>query len=341
VSYEESTSLSMITEHTDKEIETINVESGFIRISHNAFSKCKPVYHINIPDTVEYFGNNVFYNLSIKTLHLPKNFKEYDPDQPFDWCLTLKEFTIDDENQNFSVQDGVLFSKDKTVLYMYPNGKEDISYTVPYGVEYIYNAAFAQNSFLKHLFIPETVVSSRNILYKTNSNPTVTVLKCPCENIMDSIGYTYNSDTVYNLTQMKFISGYNETMSSDGKTLIISPLSNGGVQYTDIDFDDISFAGDRNINTVVFEKGITKISQESFASCSGIKHIVFLDNIESINHSTFANIRLRYNSIVYQHKSLGLLSQYFSPLALGLVSPTNTCNTHRNHLWYFIQVILS
>ena len=340
VTYSGNDSLSTITEKTDKEINNLNVVGAFKRIEANAFQNCGPVYNLNLSDSVESVGNNVIQNLNILTFHIPKSFQYYDQYQPFDYCYTLKEFTIDKENAYFSVKDGVLFDKEMIILYMYPNGKEDISYTIPYGVRTIFNAAFAQTVFLKHLFIPSTVNSSRNIMFKTQSNPTITVIRCPCTNVEESIGYTSNADLVYNISQMEFTSEYNETMSSDGKILIISPLINCAAQYANIDYKSTNFADDKNIKTIVFEKGITKISKESFVGCTSVNHIVFLDALESINNKAFSGIKFKYNSIVYPQVALSMLRKHFSSLALGLVSPTISCNHYRSNFVYYIMVIL-
>ena len=65
-------------------------------------------------------------------------------------------FSVDADNENFSVKDGVLFSKDGTVLLAYPNGKAGDSYDIPEGVEELGYECFFYSS-LKEVTFPSTL----------------------------------------------------------------------------------------------------------------------------------------------------------------------------------------
>jgi hypothetical protein len=56
-----------------------------------------------------------------------------------------------------SVENGAVFNNNKTVLYLYPAGKQDADYTIPATVEYIGNGAFDYNHNLKNLTFGEAV----------------------------------------------------------------------------------------------------------------------------------------------------------------------------------------
>ena len=75
-------------------------------------------------------------------------------DDAFSKCLTLEEIIID--NSCYKTQDGVLFSADMTTLICYPNGKKDVSYTIPSTVVTIKSI---DNRSLKKIIIPESVKS--------------------------------------------------------------------------------------------------------------------------------------------------------------------------------------
>ncbi len=75
----------------------------------------------------------------------------------FSGLENLKQFTVDDENHFFKCVEGVLFSKDGTVLYRYPNGIDATTYKVPDGVKTIGDSAFAANSSLEEIIIPDSV----------------------------------------------------------------------------------------------------------------------------------------------------------------------------------------
>ncbi|MBO7394497.1 MAG: leucine-rich repeat protein, partial [Ruminococcus sp.] len=76
---------------------------------------------------------------------------------------TISAVNVDPANKVYASEDGVLFSKDMKTLKFYPQAKTDSSYTIPDGTELIAAYAFAGNTYLKHVEIPESV----EIIYGT------------------------------------------------------------------------------------------------------------------------------------------------------------------------------
>lgn len=77
---------------------------------------------------------------------------------------TLVSIDVSTENETFASSNGVLFSKDLTVLIKYPNCKTanaDVdssqNYVIPYGTKQIYNHAFYSHRFLESIDFGETV----------------------------------------------------------------------------------------------------------------------------------------------------------------------------------------
>ena len=62
------------------------------------------------------------------------------------------------DNPNFTYEDEVLYSKDKTILYAYPMIKENQTFTIPSTVTKINSGAFYVNFYIKDIIIPESVV---------------------------------------------------------------------------------------------------------------------------------------------------------------------------------------
>ena len=79
-------------------------------------------------------------DIEIETVTLPKTVKAVQcPDYPED--RTEKSYYVDDENEYFTSADGVIYSKDKSVLVKYPIGREG-GFTVPETVTEIGGGAF-------------------------------------------------------------------------------------------------------------------------------------------------------------------------------------------------------
>ena len=77
----------------------------------------------------------------------------------FNGCSSLKAFKFDGNNSYYCSVDGVLFTKDKTMLHTYPAGKEATSYTIPDGVTSISNGAFWGCINLTNITISNDVTS--------------------------------------------------------------------------------------------------------------------------------------------------------------------------------------
>ncbi len=70
--------------------------------------------------------------------------------------VDLENIHVSPDNKHFKSVDGVLFTKDGTVLLSYPIGRMEQEYTVPDGVEIISESAFMK-SRLKHIHLPDSL----------------------------------------------------------------------------------------------------------------------------------------------------------------------------------------
>lgn len=70
----------------------------------------------------------------------------------------VNEYVVDENNDYFCVVDGILYSKDLTVLYLYPPLKEGWYFQVPTTVHTIGDCAFKGSLYLKEIVIPESVI---------------------------------------------------------------------------------------------------------------------------------------------------------------------------------------
>lgn len=99
-----------------------------------------------------------FYNCTnVTTVVLPAGVVAVG-DEAFAVCPSLTAFDVSDANPVYTVRDGVLFSKDKTTLVQYPQGKEG-AYTVPDGVTTIGQQAFSRCNGLTALELPASLTA--------------------------------------------------------------------------------------------------------------------------------------------------------------------------------------
>ncbi len=96
---------------------------------------------VSIPDSVTSIGQMAFLSsFELASAHIGANCKI--GTAAFKGCESLSEFTVSDENPDYAVIDGVIFSKDKTTLLVYPWGYKEKPYVVPLGVTTIGASVF-------------------------------------------------------------------------------------------------------------------------------------------------------------------------------------------------------
>lgn len=106
-------------------------------IGTGVFAQTGISYKAPLPKLLEYIGSGIM--LAKGTLLLPPNLTFLNVAE-FQ-CLNNTDFALSDKNANYTVVDGVLFCKDKTVLVLYPKGRKGI-YVVPSFVRKIGDNAF-------------------------------------------------------------------------------------------------------------------------------------------------------------------------------------------------------
>lgn len=118
--------------------------TGVKTIGTGAFMGNVALTKIEIPKGVTEISSNVFANcIGLTTVNIPENVAKING-TAFAGCINLKNFTVDPANTKFVAVDGVLFSKDKTVLAVYPGGRTESEFTVPEGVKELGFKAFSQ-----------------------------------------------------------------------------------------------------------------------------------------------------------------------------------------------------
>lgn len=134
----------------------INIPDSVTEVGGCAFRSCDSLVNIDLPDSLKTIDFEAFYSCdSLESINIPANVSEIDY-YVFEACRKLKEITVDEDNQYFSSENGVLFDKNKTKLIAYPAGKEDSTYIIPDGVTFIEEYAFSR-SRLNSLVIPKSV----------------------------------------------------------------------------------------------------------------------------------------------------------------------------------------
>lgn len=141
---------------------------GLQEIGENAFRSCKNLKYIELPSSLVTINYGAFADCDVTgSVKLGENFTSVlngacDEDgeilsAPFDNNPHLTGFDVDNNNAEFSADDGVVFSKDGTRLVHYPQYRPGTSYNVPDTVDVIEAYSFSGAANLEQVVMPVSV----------------------------------------------------------------------------------------------------------------------------------------------------------------------------------------
>lgn len=281
--------------------EKFSVPYGIKRIWIHAFSSAK-INTLFIPETVEDMnycikGENGKYSF----------FSSY-----------YINYVVDENNNNFSSVDGVLFNKDKKVLLCYPPCKIYDKYNIPDGVETINLSAFSivDNDKLKEIRLPKSIV---NINCQSRLFYNLTFYYDGTEDEWENVEVEYFSNdspplnVIFNYSDLlvpttdkdgNYVGKYGENIiwkyNSSSKTLT---LSGTGAIDSFSDADDSSYLERPwkeyidEIKNIKIEEGITSIGDYTFKNLGEINNIEIPKSLISIGNSAFEECR--FNQVSY------------------------------------------
>ena len=98
-------------------------------------------------------------------------------ERPYLWGATLQSVTVASDNAYLFSQNGVIFTKDKTVLLWYPRGKPGTSYTVPASVTKLEKDSFRGIDALTSVTLPDGLKRIEDYVF--DGCPNLTTLNLP------------------------------------------------------------------------------------------------------------------------------------------------------------------
>ena len=145
----------------------------------------------------------------------------------------FEEYEVEEKNENFVAVDGVLYSKDKKRMLLYPRNKKGDTYEILEGVVTIDELSFASNMNLENLIVPDSLtleprkqgIRSKNVCVLTSALYSYTSIK----NIIikdSNLNYTSIDGVVYtkDLKELVYVAAgrTNEVIIPDGVETIRS-----------------------------------------------------------------------------------------------------------------------
>ncbi len=107
-----------------------------VSIGEDTFTDCKTLNNITLSENIK---------------NIESNSREAFP--CFNGCDNLENIIVDENNSEFSSEDGVLYSKNKEVILLYPRGKNVAEFVIPEHVKYLGRKVFSKCENLKRVSI--------------------------------------------------------------------------------------------------------------------------------------------------------------------------------------------
>lgn len=138
------------------ELKQLHLPENLTVLNKNVLMGCNEIDNLVIPDSVKKIYSGAFGGYCKSTFNIPKNVTSISS-TAFGSSNDIKDITVDNENKNYSSVNGMLYSKDKKILKIYPQGRYDSTINIPKGTEEISSRAFYFSQYLSNITIPSTV----------------------------------------------------------------------------------------------------------------------------------------------------------------------------------------
>ena len=136
----------------------VTIGEGVTSIGGEAFFACSSLNNLKIPDSVTKIESGAFHSSNLASVEIPQNVVSIG-DYAFSNCSSLTSFSVDERNAHYTAVDGVLLSKNRKELVVYPGGKEENIYKMPAGITKVHEAAFFCCGNLTQIVLSGSVIS--------------------------------------------------------------------------------------------------------------------------------------------------------------------------------------
>ncbi len=235
-------------------IKSVVLPSSVEHIGKEAFRGCSELVHIILPDGVRSIGENTFrVCLNLKIVELPDSLSCIG-ESAFSECRQLTRIFLSESHPHFRLENGLLISKDGTLLWADPTLERVI---IPDGVTNIGNDVFAGRRSLLSVTLPDSVrrIGDRAFLF--------------CEHLQD-------------LSVPAELTEIGSAAFSYCKSLTDIALPDGVTRI-----EEAAFAYCDRLRKIRLSRGLTKIEELTFKHCDHLREVILPDCVTEIGNSAF------------------------------------------------------
>lgn len=217
---------------------------------------------------------------NLKAVHLPASLETFEEGNFFG-CYMLEEITVPGNSKHFKTVNGILYSKDGTILYKMPHGTKIKELTIPEGVKII-EPYSCRNDNLTKVILPTSCEMvnyqafewSRKLQeFVINGNPNIV---CTALRGFYNCTFVVNNSTKYTVV--------NDCLIADGKILL---------------------AAGKRCDTIVIPSGITKIDTSALVE-TNVKTLVVPSSLQLVESYSFFDklTEIKYQGTAQQFEQI-------------------------------------
>lgn len=251
---------------------------------------------INIPETIDEKPvlkiSRLTVGAGITSISIPKTVAEIEPSFVYAESR-LSEIKVSEENQNFTVENGFLMTKDKTRVILYPAQRQDEKAVLPDTAKTIDDDAFCDGKF-SYIELPEGLETIGARAFQNCQNLVEISIPASVAEIGDGafygcsmIKYEVNPDN------RNYCSFENVLFTKNKEKLIKYPAKKPEQSYSippEVrEIKSCAFDGSYNLKSIEFPKNgnLTLIEHLAFGGCYNLTSVEFPEGITKIGHSVF------------------------------------------------------
>ena len=267
----------------------VGIPEGVTTIEQGAFFNCSKLEDIEFPNSLVTIGEEAFRGCtSFTSVEITRNVAEIGF-LAFFYCPNVTEFKVSRMSNHFCSVDGVLYSKDMTVIHYLAQGDKRTTYVIPNTVKIIENYCFTSSSLtsvtipegvtticqgafygsrnLAEAHIPNTVQEIRNVAFcncprlkEINLPEGLTYIGEQAFCMCDSISEIIIPNTVHEIGDWAF---------RDCKLVKTIKISDSATSI-----GEMAFSGCKLVQSITVPGTVTYIGANAFSDCSALKKII-------------------------------------------------------------------
>lgn len=140
------------------------VGDGVTKIGNGALQSCLSITEVVLPEGLQSIGNEAFEVTRIESIDIPASVTSIGSNA-LHFTTSLTDINVAADNPNYTSVDGVLYNKNKSVLYKMPEKNSIVNYNMPSSVTTIKSEAFRYCSNLRTVKLSSNLSNIENCAF--------------------------------------------------------------------------------------------------------------------------------------------------------------------------------